>query len=307
MADTMQGLDECAEKDTWEGGEGQEEEEEGWENEEVYEEAYDESSDDELQPKALPITGPPSFAEGPPTSAEEYLRQVRWEAKQLPQVVCAKLDLHRFEDNRTKYIPRMGQLKAEEELSITPASHRPEPMWMEAFLSDFKEIRAALAASKWRECKNFDQSKVPQSRDGQAWERFCFGRKGDDDSSASLGEEGETQTERQTESGATGNPPLLSVLATLDERRTAGMLRQMVKWVECAPSLDEPHAQWLFALLCALSTPMDANTAASLRALVRWCYKRRALVTEADSEVERCNIVLMIAGRFFSQGGDIEI
>uniref|UniRef100_A0A7S0WV45 Gem-associated protein 2 n=1 Tax=Pyramimonas obovata TaxID=1411642 RepID=A0A7S0WV45_9CHLO len=280
-----------------------EEGEEEWDDEETYEgeEEYDESSDDELLPKALPIEGAPSFDDGPPTSAEEYLRQVRWEAKQLPKVVCAKINLRQFDDNRTKYVPRAGQVKAEEESLVTPSSHFPEQEWMEAFLSDFKELREALEASDWRAPRQVDQpSKLPHSRDVRAWECFCLGGKVDDAPSTEDG------VEEQTASHG-GNPPLVSTLATLDEVRTAALLQQMVKWVESAPSLSEQHAQWMFSLLCTLSTPIDASTAASLRALVRWCYKRRALAPSADPEVERCNILLAIAGRHFSQGGDVKI
>ena len=104
-----------------------------------------------------------------------------------------------------------------------------------------------------------------------------------------------------------GNLPLMATLASLDEVKTASLLQHMVKWVESAPSLSERHAQWLFSLMCTLSSPVDANTGASLRALVRLCYRRRALTTSADSEVERCNILLAIAGKYFSQGGDVKI
>eukprot|EP00959_Pyramimonas_sp_CCMP1952_P264116 5522831-Pyramimonas_sp.AAC.1 len=172
---------------------------------------------------------------------------------------------------------------------------------MEEFLSDFKELRKTLEAADWRTRTPDDEpSKLPHSRDARAWECFCFGGKGDDAPSTEDGVEDQIASHG-------GNLPLMSILATLDEVRTAAMLQQMVKWVESALSLSEQHTQWLFSLLCTLSTPVDASTAASLRALVRLCYKRRALASSADSEVERCNILLAIAGRYFSQGGDVKM
>lgn len=65
------------------------------------------------------------------------------------------------------------------------------------------------------------------------------------------------------------NPPLLSVLMRLDEVKRAALLRYHIAWLERVDGLPEGRAQWLFALSVVVDKPLDAQTMAAYRALLR--------------------------------------
>jgi hypothetical protein len=91
------------------------------------------------RPAATPLPPPPPAA-GEPTTAEEYLRRVRYEAVRCPQVVRADIDTSVFEAKRTSYIPRA----ATEELPASPDWALPSPPWVRTFVQEFQQLRAAL-------------------------------------------------------------------------------------------------------------------------------------------------------------------
>ena len=76
---------------------------------------------------------------------------------------------------------------------------------------------------------------------------------------------------------------------------------------------------WIFSLCAAAGKPLDADTCASLRSLLRHCCRLRADVPEAGlvdpvetagddrkHALARLNMLITIAGKYFSQGADLD-
>ena len=65
------------------------------------------------------------------------------------------------------------------------------------------------------------------------------------------------------------NAPELGILMRLDEVKRAALLRYHISWLERVDGLPEERTQWLFALSVVVDKPLDAQTMAAYRALLR--------------------------------------
>lgn len=63
--------------------------------------------------------------------------------------------------------------------------------------------------------------------------------------------------------------PLLGILLKLDEVQRAALLRYHISWLERVDGLSLGRAQWLFALSIVVDKPLDAQTSATFRSLLR--------------------------------------
>ncbi|KAI3910272.1 hypothetical protein MKX01_030098 [Papaver californicum] len=72
-----------------------------------------EESDDEydsIKRPAFYVEGDPDFDSGPPEDGLEYLRRVRFEAAQIPNVKVAKLDKSKLDKEQTAYMPEIPDI-----------------------------------------------------------------------------------------------------------------------------------------------------------------------------------------------------
>lgn len=95
--------------------------------------------------------------------------------------------------------------------------------------------------------------------------------------------------------------PLLSVILRLDSVARVSMLRKRIKAAEDTSTLSRDDCLWLFALCAVVDTPLDADTSASLRSLLRKCAALRATKSILDDELIMLNILATISGRYFGQ------
>ncbi|KAK9288355.1 hypothetical protein L1049_016808 [Liquidambar formosana] len=142
----------------------------------------------------------------------------------------------------------------------------PSKEWEDAFLADFSELRLALSCLEGSSAKA--SSKQPS-------------------------------TPILLESS--GNYPRLSAILGMDSVARVSMLRRRISSVEAMSTLSRGDCLWLFALCAAVDTPLDADTSAALRCLLRKCSSLRAEKFELDDEVVMLNILATISGRFFGQ------
>lgn len=103
-----------------------------------------------------------------------------------------------------------------------------------------------------------------------------------------------SSTESQTE-------PTLTMLRNMDSVARAATLRNYIDMIQSMDSLSRNNGLWLFALCVAVDTPLDAETCASLRSLLRKCATILATKSEMDDEVVMLNILMAISGRYFGQ------
>lgn len=97
------------------------------------------------------------------------------------------------------------------------------------------------------------------------------------------------------------NSPTLSVILGMDAVGRVSMLRKQITAVQSLSALTMDDCLWLFALCAAVDTPVDADTCASLRSLLRKCANLRADKSKLDDEVIMLNILVTICGRYFGQ------
>lgn len=97
----------------------------------------EEESDDELMPKAFLVDGEMPLEDGPPTNGLEYLRRVRWEAKQSPKIVVSSIDPRMYDANQTRtWLPP--------KIPEAPIEYLPSKEWEEDFLNSFKKLRQVI-------------------------------------------------------------------------------------------------------------------------------------------------------------------
>lgn len=98
-----------------------------------------------------------------------------------------------------------------------------------------------------------------------------------------------------------GDYPTLSAILRMDSVARVSTLRKRINSVEASSNLSRNDCSWLFALCTAVDTPLDADTGAALRSLLRKCAGLRAGKSELDDEVVMLNILATISGRYFGQ------
>ncbi|XP_062581760.1 gem-associated protein 2-like, partial [Saccostrea cucullata] len=108
-------------------------------------ESDDSLVDDELQPQALAVSVEDNDdfdLNIPPTSGNEYLRRVREEAKDCPQIVVADIDTSPFLHRQTVKIREYGgQFPA-------PKGYTPDLQWQKMQTANFAELRQKLQRQK---------------------------------------------------------------------------------------------------------------------------------------------------------------
>jgi Survival motor neuron (SMN) interacting protein 1 (SIP1) len=77
-------------------------------------------------------------------------------------------------------------------------------------------------------------------------------------------------------------------------------------WFESSGSLSTSRSRWIYALLARLETPVYQDTVAILRQLYRRCCLLRAGLGkgEVEEQLARLNILIVLTGAFFGQGGE---
>ncbi|KAL0358461.1 UNVERIFIED_CONTAM: hypothetical protein Sangu_0695500 [Sesamum angustifolium] len=97
------------------------------------------------------------------------------------------------------------------------------------------------------------------------------------------------------------DPPTLSMILKMDSAARTSTLKRRISSIEKMSTLPLNDSLWLFALCAAVDCPLDADTSAALRSLLRKCASLRAAKTEVDDEVIILNILVTISGRYFGQ------
>lgn len=227
---------------------------------------YEDDSDDDyngiLKP-AFAVDGDPDFESGEPLDGFEYLRRVRWEANQIPRVKVAKIYSSAARNEQTPYMPEIPDIpKCLPDL-------RASKQWEDRFIVDFEETRMVLS--------ELDSSDEPSVSSG-----------------TKISTKPGSGTEPQTD-------PTLTMIRSMDAVSRAATLRNYIDMIQSLDALSRNNCMWLFALCVAVHTPLDAETCASLRSLLRKCASILATKTEMDDEVVMLNILMTISGRYFGQ------
>ncbi|XP_060671890.1 uncharacterized protein LOC107422117 [Ziziphus jujuba] len=275
-----------------------------------YSDDYDSDEDyASIQRPAFFVEGEPNFESGSPEDGLEYLRRVRWEAAQVPKVSVAKFERSKCSKDQTVYLPNIP------EIAKCPEHLLPLKQWEDAFLAEFSELR--LAMSRLESSSTVGKSHSPMLPGGVKIKtkevepyppRDCCRLDNSYNQPSSLtGEENNTKQlpenliSKSSTNESSSNYPLLSVILGMDSVARLSMLRKRIKSLEDASTLSKNDGLWLFALCAVVDTPLDADSCASIRNLLRKCASLRAGKSELDDEVIMLSILVTISRRYFGQ------
>lgn len=269
----------------------------------VYEES-DDSDDDysSIQRPAFRVTGEPDFDSGPPEDGLEYLRRVRWEALRLPKVKVAAVQGSKLNKEQTSYMPQIP------DIAKCPEHLLPLKEWEEVFLADFSELRLALSrleanvgtSSQLHSATFVDQphtsDELPENIVSDKFDGLMSG-----EDKPSLSDAGDDPALENPIPKSPSDSPTLSVILRMDAVARVSMLRARITAVQSMSALTRTDCLWVFALCAAVDTPVDADTCAALRSLLRKCANLRADKSKLDDEVVMLNMLVTITGRYFGQ------
>ncbi|EEF31843.1 hypothetical protein RCOM_1267370 [Ricinus communis] len=279
-----------------------------------------EDSDDDyssIQRPAFLVEGEPDFNSGPPEDGLEYLRRVRWEADHIPKVKVAKLDKSKVNREQSIYMPQIP------EIAKCPEHFLPLKQWEDAFLTDFSELRMYLSRTGDSSSEisyklqsidiDHEQNTSSHQLDEDIIVEKFANLRTDEVHSYRLLEDScpdniidQASVAKTGDSDSSRNYPTMSAILAMDSVARVSMLRKRISLAETMNTLSKNDCVWLFALCAAVDTPLDADTCAALRSLLRKCASIRAVKSELDDEVIMLNILIAISGRYFGQSELLE-
>eukprot|EP01132_Coremiostelium_polycephalum_P007628 gene7628-9384_t len=250
---------------------------------------------DEFQAKAFDIDGESAPDDSEPMTGEEYLKRVRWEANRLANVVVAdNIDYSKINNTISKsYFTLPPKL---------PTCHPqllPDQHWESNFLSDFSEFRQKLQCIKLNKKVNpTKQLVLPHLNDKRAWFIFCFG------SSSSITTKDnnkEQQQQQQQKEQKEGIIPDINLIIQLDHILIVNLVEYHIEWLE-NKELNQQRSYWIYVLLSVLEKPIDSDTAANLRSLLRRLALLRSKIDSKDDPLlPSINILFTIVAKYFNQ------
>jgi hypothetical protein len=200
-----------------------------------------------------------------------------------------------------------------------------ENLELDTFVSAFADLRSKFrkqaAKNESRRGMNnarenagveASRSMPPRHLNRDLWFKYCFGSAAEEE-----GSEGQTKEE------VAGFKPLLSVLESMSQPKVRWLLQRVVEFVlkreTCVVS--EQESLWVFALSVMINKPLDDDTSASYRSLVKFCLgflktnrhenpkeqidrdlKQEAKEDESnESNANRLKLLLAISGAYFGQ------
>lgn len=220
------------------------------------------SSEDEIPGLAFDVGEEMEPTSEPPLDGFEYLRQVKWQAKRIPNVVTA----------RTKPVveePSILELIAATQIPKASPAVLPTIEWREHVYREFEQLRVTLEG-----LENFDSHR---SYTKMEWKALCFGA-----------------------NGQSGTHPSDSLLCSLDHLNVTRFLNWTITRAE--GRLTTQECFWLYGLLARASLPMDADQMAQLRDLLRTLARRRVRLDANNPLLPPVNVLITVIEDYFGQG-----
>ncbi|GJD06788.1 hypothetical protein Gasu2_11800 [Galdieria sulphuraria] len=225
----------------------------------VAESYSDDSSSDsdtlELR-QALPVSeGDLGDLSLPPSTPEQYLRRVRQEARSLPDVVYWQEWCKQNVDSTV-----VASQSPREKTNCFPQEF--EFLNNKDYLAHFKQVRDSIAMIE----SDSNMVELPEASDVKAWESLCWSYDGN-----------------RPELYSIDRLPL-NELSCLDHLRCISLVRLFESWFRKDSfkssesfKVEEELSRlaWLFGILAAIGPPLDGDTEASIRSILRHLIVRK--------------------------------
>lgn len=249
-------------------------------------------------PQLLPVgEGNPSDIDlsRPPTDALEYLRRVRHEADQIPDVVVAdvKPSTSSYDKDTNPTLRKVMHEKrtshlADEDVDDHSLTHFRA--WQQEQVACFIDVRQYIRRWKARG-KCAPKSTLPKSSDMQNWRQYILGT---------------TNNESVKTETFQGNPPLVYVLAALTQVQIKALLDYSLEWLQEDAVYSDVQGQWLYGLLACLEKPTDADAVACLRSICAACGGKiyemeKATPNPNCGDAAGLHLFITLVGHYFGQ------
>lgn len=225
----------------------------------------------------------------------------RWEAKRIPNVKVAKIDGSKYiKKEQSVYMPQIP------EIPKCPEHLLPVKEWEDSLLSDFLHLRLVFLLTNLHT--------ISVSHNGQEMKASFLGflqaisqnaDKCEDEIMSSRSVEDvlveifNTRLHTVTDESF---GEVVSDIQGMDSVTRVSKLKKRICLVDKESSvLESSDCKWVVALCASVDTPLDADTCACLRALLRKCASLRASVVEDEQVIIMANMLITIAGRYFGQ------
>ncbi|KAG9290318.1 hypothetical protein G9A89_007049 [Geosiphon pyriformis] len=248
-----------------------------------------ENAEESTLGSTLPVSVQPvKRVNKPPSSGEEYLRMVRLEATQIPDVFLAvKPPIHTTGQKKAANWVKRGweaALAVTETNSVINQEFLPRLDWELVFMDRFERLRKAFQSFLSKNPNSLPlppDVSIPKSRAEADWYKFCYGSKLSDKGS----EESETKEKPCSlledfaleDNKISGNPPFLSIISRLNQQTTLALLSFHINWISF-PGIKHSQYQWIFALLIRIDKLLMSEQLSILRELCRKCIEIRNLM-----------------------------
>lgn len=94
---------------------------------------------------------------------------------------------------------------------------------------------------------------------------------------------------------------VVSEIQGMDSVTRVSRLKKKICLVEKESGLQRSDCVWVVALCASVDTPLDGDSCACLRAILRKCASVRAVEVEDEQVIIMANMLITIAGRYFGQ------
>ncbi|CAF0841668.1 unnamed protein product [Adineta steineri] len=266
-------------------------------------------NDESLSKQVLPTS---DDANGPidlnkmPTTGEEYLRQVRFQASQLPDFQTATQRKKRNTTSSTSKNHAWHKLFPSTTANTTttsdiPIKHIVSIDWQNEQCKLFSDVRNDFFQMRDRLRIANKKYKNAKLKSANNYWKFCFG---DDTPFQSPLPSLEIDDQQQTQNSL----PTMTKMITLTQPQLHDLLQHEIDWLkQCGCSIH--LALYTFATLAAIEKPINEDVMYTIRqTCLAWKQTRMRLINPSgneqrgdDSLIKSCDVFVCIIGRYFGQ------
>ena len=230
----------------------------------------------------------------------DYLRQVRMEAKRCQEIVVAEnlkeILVKQRDENLYQTEEQMNKKKKRKKL---PENFVPSLKWQEMRIEEFSSLRMKLSRFRALNMKS-DEFKLPKKQDEKSWAIFCHGTKFYLE--AVQCEEDEDKEEQEVD----GNPPLSSIMAKMSGCQVTKLLEYHSAWMEEEEAkFTDSILTWIYALMVRVEKPLFPDTQSDLRSLASKAKsQRKKLIKNCQNPdelriINGLSLIICIVAKYF--------
>ncbi|CAF1057650.1 unnamed protein product [Rotaria sordida] len=265
----------------------------------------DDNDEDSLFKQVLPTANDnnePIDLNKIPTTGEEYLRQVRFQASQLPNFqTTTKTDQNQTTSSNSKKHAWHKLFSSTNTIPNITTKHIVSNDWQNEQCLTFSNVRNDFFQMRDRLRIIDKKYRIAKLKNVNDYWKFCFGNNIPFQSSLS-------SLEIDDQSKIQNPLPTMTTMITLTQPQLHELLQHEINWLkQCGYSLH--LALYMFATLVAIEKPISEDVMYTIRQTCSaWKQIRTNLLNPNDNDypiddtlIKSCDLFICIIGRYFGQ------